>query len=39
MDKFDQVAWYLDSEDYRQYAIREVAEQKRIVEEFGLKVD
>jgi tripartite-type tricarboxylate transporter receptor subunit TctC len=39
LDKFDQEAWYLGSDDYRAYALREIAEQKRIVEEFGLKPD
>ena len=35
--KFDQEPWYQSSEDYRIYAIGATAEQKRIVEEFGLK--
>jgi tripartite-type tricarboxylate transporter receptor subunit TctC len=35
--KLDQEPWYLNSDDYRAYALRELAEQKRIVEELGLK--
>jgi tripartite-type tricarboxylate transporter receptor subunit TctC len=39
MEKLDQELWYVSSEDYRTYALREIAEQKRVVEEFGLKPD
>jgi hypothetical protein len=39
MDKLDQILWYLSSEDYRSYAARALGEQKRIVEEFGLKLE
>jgi tripartite-type tricarboxylate transporter receptor subunit TctC len=39
LDTLDQVPWYLNSEDYRTYALRELGEQKRIVEEFGLKLN
>ncbi|NVO12782.1 MAG: tripartite tricarboxylate transporter substrate binding protein [Rhodoplanes sp.] len=39
MEKLDQEIWYLGSEDYRTYAIREIAAQKQVVEEFGLKQD
>lgn len=35
--KFDQEAWYLSSRDYEKYVLREIAEQKRIVEVLGLK--
>jgi hypothetical protein len=37
--KFDQEPWYRSSEDYRAHALEAIAEQKRIVEEFGLKQD
>jgi tripartite-type tricarboxylate transporter receptor subunit TctC len=37
--KLDQETVYLSSEDYRKAALRQLAEQKRIVEEFGLKRD
>jgi tripartite-type tricarboxylate transporter receptor subunit TctC len=39
MEKLDQELWYLGSEDYRAYAMREIAVQKQVVEEFGLKLD
>jgi tripartite-type tricarboxylate transporter receptor subunit TctC len=39
MNTFDQIPWYLSSEDYRSYAVRTLDEQKRIVEEFGLKLE
>ena len=34
--RFDQEIWYRSSEDYRAYVVREIPEQKRIVDEFGL---
>src|SRR3954454_450213 len=37
LEKLDQEIWYLNSEDFRSYILREAPEQKRIVEEFGLK--
>nr|WP_284701405.1 tripartite tricarboxylate transporter substrate binding protein [Rhodoplanes tepidamans] len=37
MEKLDQEPWYLDSEAYRAYAMAEIAAQKRLVEEFGLR--
>jgi hypothetical protein len=37
--KFDQEIWYLNSDDFHQYVMRELPEQKRIAEEFGLKQD
>ncbi len=39
LETLDQVPWYLSSEDYHRYALRELVEQKRVVEEFGLKLD
>jgi tripartite-type tricarboxylate transporter receptor subunit TctC len=36
MEDLDQEKVYLSSEDYRQAALRQVVEQKKIVEEFGL---
>lgn len=39
MDKLDQELWYQSSENYRAYALREIALQKQVVEEFGLKQD
>jgi tripartite-type tricarboxylate transporter receptor subunit TctC len=39
MEKLDQELWYVSSEDYQAYALREIEEQKRVVEEFGLKPD
>jgi tripartite-type tricarboxylate transporter receptor subunit TctC len=37
--KFDQEPFYLNTADYRRYAMKEIAEQKRLVEELGLKQD
>jgi tripartite-type tricarboxylate transporter receptor subunit TctC len=37
MEKLDQELWYQSSEDYHAYAMREIALQKQVVEEFGLK--
>ncbi len=39
MAKFDQEPYYLDSVDYRSYAIRTFAEQKLILGELGLRRD
>ncbi len=36
MNKFDQEPFYLNSADYRDYAIRTLAEQKRILADLGL---
>jgi tripartite-type tricarboxylate transporter receptor subunit TctC len=35
--KLDQEPAYLTTDDYRRYAIRELAEQKRLIEDLGLK--
>ncbi len=35
--KFDQELMYLNSEDYRNFALRQIAEEKRVVEELGLR--
>jgi tripartite-type tricarboxylate transporter receptor subunit TctC len=35
--KFEQEPMYRDTADYRDYVMKEIAEQKRIVEELGLK--
>ena len=37
--KFDQEPFYLNTADYRRYAMKEIAEQKRLVEELGLRQD
>jgi tripartite-type tricarboxylate transporter receptor subunit TctC len=37
MEKFEQDLWYLSSEDYRAYAMREIGVQKKLAEEFDLK--
>jgi tripartite-type tricarboxylate transporter receptor subunit TctC len=37
MAKFDQEPFYLGSDDYRAYALRQLAEEKRTMEELGLK--
>jgi tripartite-type tricarboxylate transporter receptor subunit TctC len=39
MGKLDQEPWYLNSADYHTYAMREIAAQKQLVEEFGLRQD
>lgn len=39
MEKLEQELWYLNSADYHAYAMREIALQKKVVEEFGLKQD
>jgi tripartite-type tricarboxylate transporter receptor subunit TctC len=39
MAKFDQEPFYLNSADYHQYAMRAIAEEKRMVQELGLKED
>jgi len=37
MVKLDQERFYLDSEDYHAYAMRQIAEEKRMVEELKLR--
>jgi tripartite-type tricarboxylate transporter receptor subunit TctC len=37
--RLDEQSYYMSSRDYRDFAIRQVAEQKRRVEELGLKPD
>ena len=37
MTKFDQEPFYLGSDDYRAYALKKTAEEKRLIEELGLK--
>jgi tripartite-type tricarboxylate transporter receptor subunit TctC len=39
MAKFDQEPFYLNSADYRAYALRTLAEQKQIMGELGLMKD
>lgn len=39
LEKLDQEVWYKSSEDYHDYAMREIVEQKRIVDDLGLKQD
>jgi len=39
MEKFDQEPFYLNSDDYRAYAMRTIAEEKRAIEELGLKAE
>jgi tripartite-type tricarboxylate transporter receptor subunit TctC len=39
MAKFDQEPFYLNSADYSHYAMRAIAEEKRMVQELGLKED
>jgi tripartite-type tricarboxylate transporter receptor subunit TctC len=39
MTKFDQELFYLNSEDYHRFAMQQIAEQKKLVEELGLKRD
>lgn len=39
MAKFDQEPFYLGSADYHAYALRTIAEEKRLVQELGLKED
>jgi tripartite-type tricarboxylate transporter receptor subunit TctC len=34
--QLDQVPFYLSSQDYRDFAIKQIAEQKRLIEELGL---
>jgi len=36
MNKFDQEPFYLNSADYQAYALRTLAEQKRILTDLGL---
>ena len=35
--KLDQEPAYLNTEDYRRYAVRELAEQKKLIEDLGLR--
>jgi tripartite-type tricarboxylate transporter receptor subunit TctC len=35
--QFDQEPFYLSSADYHDFALRQIAQEKRIVEELGLK--
>jgi len=37
MARFDQEPFYLGSADYHQYALRQIAEEKRLMQELGLK--
>jgi tripartite-type tricarboxylate transporter receptor subunit TctC len=37
MAKFDQELFYLSSADYQNYAMKQIAEEKRMIEELGLK--
>ena len=37
LDKFDQEAFYLSTADYQKFAMEQIAEQKQIIEELGLK--
>ena len=37
MLRLDQESFYLNSEAYHQYAMREIVDAKRLVEELGLK--
>ena len=37
MAKFDQELFYLNSEDYHRFAMAQIVEQKKLVEELGLK--
>jgi hypothetical protein len=39
MAKFDQEAFYMNSADYRAYAVQTLAEQKQIMGELGLRQD
>ncbi len=36
MTKFDQELFYLNSEDYQRFAMQQIAEQKKLIEELGL---
>jgi tripartite-type tricarboxylate transporter receptor subunit TctC len=37
LDKLDQEVVYMSSDDYRDFAMKKIAETKRVVEELGLK--
>jgi tripartite-type tricarboxylate transporter receptor subunit TctC len=37
LEKFDQDVFYLNSESYQAFAMKQIAEEKRLVEELGLK--
>ena len=37
MAQFDQERFYLDSEDYRTFAMRQIVQEQRMVEELQLK--
>jgi tripartite-type tricarboxylate transporter receptor subunit TctC len=39
MERFDQEPFYLGSDDYRAYALTQTAEEKRLIEELGLKAE
>jgi tripartite-type tricarboxylate transporter receptor subunit TctC len=39
LDKLDMEPWYRSGEDFRKYALDDIVEQKRIVEQFGLRQD
>jgi len=39
LGQLDQEPFYLSSQDYHDFAIRQIAEQKRLIEELGLKQD
>jgi hypothetical protein len=37
MAKFDQESFYLGSADYRAFALKQIAEQKQLIEALGLR--
>ncbi len=37
MAKFDQEPFYLSSEDYQAFAMKQIAEEKRMIQELGLR--
>jgi len=37
LERLDQEILYLNSADYHAYAMKQIAEEKRVVEELGLK--
>ena len=37
--RLNQEAWYLNSEDYRKYALKTIESEKRVVRELGLKAE
>ena len=39
LDRLNQEIWYLNSEDYRNYALKTIESERQLVRELGLKTE